>query len=242
MRTTRVLLTGISLGACSAYLFDPQGGNRRRNRLRDQGRSMLHRTGLWFEKAVRDLRHRVEGSLAEATAMLDARTPSDAKLAERVRARLGHIASHPRLIQVAAQDGRVTLSGHAPAEEIGPIAMSISMLRGVRSVGNQLDDQVGADVAMHNGRLRAVPTIDVLRKNWAPGTRLAIGALGGTLMINCALRRTPKAILLGTLGCGLFARAISNHDTACMIEEGSKMARPILDRMRKPRPAPAGLA
>lgn len=242
MKKTRLLLSGIALGAGCSYFFDPQCGKRRRNIARDRGQSMLRKTTLWLEKAVRDLRHRVEGSVAEATGMLDFSTPGDAQLIERVRARLGHIASHPRLIEVAAHDGRITLHGHAPAEEIGRIALSISTLRGVRGIDNQLDDQLGPEVATQNGHWHAVPSLDVLRENWAPGTRLAIGTLGGVLMLRCALRATPKNILLGTLGFGLMARAVSNRDTACMIEEGGKMARPIFDRMRKRGAAPVGMS
>lgn len=232
MGKTRALLTGIGLGASWAYLFDPQCGKRRRCQIRDQGRSTLRRTSLWLEKAGRDLRHRVEGSVAEASGRLDSRTTSDVTLAERVRARLGHVASHPRLIEVDARDGCVTLTGHAPADEIGRIAMSISMLRGVGSLDNQLEDQIGPEVAGQNGRGRIAPPLDLLRENWAPGTRLAIGAIGSMLMLNCAVRRTPRAILLGTAGFGMLTRAVMNRDAAAIIEDSGKMARPIVDRIR----------
>jgi hypothetical protein len=235
MGTTRGFLTGIGLGASWAYLSDPQCGKRRRCQIRDQGRSTLRRASCWLEKAVRDLRHRFEGSVAEASGRLGFRTPNDETLAERVRARLGHVASHPRLIEVRAHEGCVTLSGHAPADEIGRIAMGISMLRGVRSLDNQLEEQVGPDVANQDGRGRIAPPLDLLRENWAPGTRLAIGAIGSMLMLNCAMRRTPRAILLGTAGFGMFLRAVSNRDAAAIIEDSGKMARPIFERISKPQ-------
>jgi hypothetical protein len=230
MGKVRTLLTGIGLGAGWTYFCDPQCGKRRRSLLRDRFTSEIRHTGRWFDKALRDLEHRIEGSLAVAKGLFESHTASDATLCERVRAKLGHIASHPRLIEVVVNDGRVTLSGSAPADEIERIAMGISLVRGVRTVDVQLDDRLGPDV-MLDGRHRVAPRLDVLRNTWSPGTRLAVGVLGGALMLNCAVRRTPKAILLGTLGFGLLARAAGNRDMVDLIEEGKEMARPVFDRL-----------
>lgn len=229
----RLFLSGLGLGAGAMYWFDPQYGKRRRALLRDQGAGSVRRANEWIDKAVRDLRHRVEGTIAEATSMLDFTTPPDIKLCERIRARLGHVASHPRLIEVAVQDGHVILAGHAPADEIGRIVLSISTVHGVRSLDNELDGQLGPEVSEDNQRRRVAPPIDLMRENWAPGTRLTMGALGSALMFNCAIRRTPAAVLMGTLGFGLFLRALRNRDIADIMHEGTEMAGPLLDWMPK---------
>ncbi|MGH7137014.1 MAG: hypothetical protein ACREHD_14840 [Pirellulales bacterium] len=232
---TRLLISGLGLGAGAMYWFDPQYGKRRRALLRDQGSCSLHRANEWIDKAMRDLGHRIEGTIAEAGGMLDFSTPPDVKLCERVRARLGHVASHPRLIDVEAHDGHVTLRGHAPADEIGRIVLSISTVHGVRSLENELDDQLGPEVSQDGRPRRVAAPIDVMRENWAPGTRLTMGALGGALMLNCAMRRTPTAILMGTLGFGLFLRAMRNRDIGRIVKESAEMASPMLDWKPKGR-------
>lgn len=225
----RALLTGLGFGAGWMYFFDSQCGKRRRALVRDRCLATTHRTNEWFDKAVCDLQHRVEGTVAEAAGMFDRSVPSDEKLVERVRARLGHLATHPRLVDVDVCDGHVALSGHAVADEIGRIIMGVSAVRGVRSVDNQLDDQLGSNVSTGNHRRHVAPPIDVLRENWAPGTRLAMGALGGALMLNCMMRRSPTAILMGTLGCGLFVRATSNRDVGTLVQENARFALPSHD-------------
>lgn len=46
------------------------------------------------------------------------------------------------------------------------------------------------------------------RFRWSPGPRLVAAAGGAALMANCAMRRTPSAMFLGTLGFGVCMRAI----------------------------------
>src|SRR5262245_31188757 len=55
------------------------------------------------------------------------------------------------------------------------------------------------------GRIRRTDGTD-----WAPGARLIGAAAGTALMANCAIRRKPSAMLLGTLGFALFTRAVAN--------------------------------
>jgi hypothetical protein len=228
----RALLTGLGVGAGWMYFYDPQMGNRRRTLVRDQFTAVLNHGACWVEKGLRDAAHRLQGMVAEAEGMFDCHAVSDSQLVERVRASLGHIASHPRAIEVTAEDGHVTLGGHAPAEEIDDICSRAANVRGVRSVDNRLDPQLSSDVT-HNGRRRHVqPPLDMMRENWAPSTRLIAGSLGSALMLNCLARRTPVAVLMGTLGFGLFMRAAANRDVVALIEEGTEAARPIVEKVQ----------
>lgn len=231
MGTARGFLTGLTIGAGWCYFFDPQLGNRRRNMLRDQARASIRRTSQWFDKALRDLAHRIEGGIAEIGGLLDFSTSSDSILVERVRARVGHVASHPRLIEVECHDGCITLKGHAPSDEIDRIVLCATMTHGVRSVDNELDTKLGPDVSPPSRQRMVQPPLDLMRERWAPGTRLIAGSLATALMVNCAARRTPGAVLLGTLGFGLMLRTIANRDIRDMIDDGKEMARPILDRL-----------
>jgi hypothetical protein len=241
LRRARALLTGLGMGAGWMYFYDPQMGNRRRAVLRDQLAATIHQGACWMEKGVRDAANRLQGLAAEFEGLFDARAVSDPQLVERVRASLGHVASHPRLVEVGADDGHVTLSGHAPADEIEDICSRAARIRGVRSVDNQLDSQLGTDV-MHDGQRRhgVQPRLDMLRETWAPSTRLIAGSLGSALMVNCLARRTPGAVLMGTLGFGLFLRAVGNRDVAALIEEGTEAARPIVEKVQAMTTGPHG--
>jgi osmotically-inducible protein OsmY len=63
----------------------------------------------------------------------------DAVVAERVRSRVGHVVSHPGSIEIAAQDGRVTLAGPALTRELDPLLRKVARVRGVTAVENKLD-------------------------------------------------------------------------------------------------------
>ncbi|HVA50345.1 MAG TPA: BON domain-containing protein [Pirellulales bacterium] len=229
----RAMITGLGIGAGWMYFFDPQAGKRRRALVRDQTFAALNDAACWFDKALRDAAHRMEGTVAAVQGMLDFSIPSDQQLSERVRACLGHVASHPRLIEVQANQGGITLAGHAPADELENIVSCVAGVRGVRSVDNQLDTQLGPDVT-HDGqrRRRIQPSMDLMRESWAPSTRLIAGSAGTVLMLNCLARRTPGAVLMGTLGFGLFIRAVGNRDVGELIEEGTAAAQPMMGKVQ----------
>jgi len=208
MVTAKNLLRAAGMGAALMYFLDPQLGRRRRAAARDGLGGAAHRASDWLDKAVRDAQHRVQGTAAEFESLFDSSTPSAETLAERVRAKLGHVASHPHLIEVRAQDGRVTLAGHAPMQEMRDIIAAISGVRGVQSVGNQLDAEMPPEARLggrHRGR--AAWQAELIDHAWAPSTRLFGGLIGGLLMLNCMAKRTPGAMLSGTLGFGMFLKA-----------------------------------
>jgi osmotically-inducible protein OsmY len=63
----------------------------------------------------------------------------DSIVAERVRSRIGHVVSHPGSIEIAAQDGRVTLAGPALRRELDPLIREVERVRGVTGVENKLE-------------------------------------------------------------------------------------------------------
>jgi hypothetical protein len=238
MRTLRALLAGVGFGASWMYFNDPGQGKRRRALVRDRCGKTLRGTRCWIDKALRDAEHRVQGSMAEFRCMFESGTVSDATLTDRIRAKLGHVASQPKLIEVHCDDGHVMLSGSAPALETAAIVAAIRAVRGVQSVEHHLETDGHHFI---NGQMRhGRPSWDVLGENWAPSTRLTAGTIGGVLMANCLLRRTPMAILWGTLGFGLAARAVANQGFRQMAEQSKQFApqvrewaNPITSRMRE---------
>jgi len=214
MVKTRNLLRAAGIGAALMYFLDPHLGRRRRAAARDGILGASHRASNWLDKAVRDAKHRMDGTAAEFEALFDSSTPSAEKLAERVRAKLGHVASHPHLIEVRAQNGRVTLAGHAPMHEIRGIVAAINGVRGVQSVGNELDAEMPPEARLNAGRQgRGTWQAELIDRAWAPSTRLFAGLTGGLLMLNCLAKRTPGVMLLGTLGFGMFLKAAQSPAT-----------------------------
>src|SRR4051812_25779341 len=114
MHTTETVFTfggGLLTGAALMFLFDPVRGRARRAYARDQLISAGHEAGDAFDEAGRDLRYRSRGLLAELAARLRREQVSDEVLVERVRSKLGRFTSHPRAIEVTAEDRCVRLSG-----------------------------------------------------------------------------------------------------------------------------------
>jgi hypothetical protein len=104
----------------------------------------------------------------------------DQRLVERVRAALGRVCSHPRAIDVEATDGIVRLRGPILAGEVDDVLGSVSDVRGVAGVANELDAYESAEgipALQGQGRL-AGPSLDVLQSNWAPATEALVTAVG----------------------------------------------------------------
>src|SRR5438552_2177895 len=202
---------GLGLGAGLMYLFDPDRGRRRRALIRGKAQRALHEIENGLQVAAYDAQHRTQGVLAEMRSAVSNELISDPVLVERVRSALGRTISHPHAIAVTAHDGCVVLSGPILEREVGDLLTRVAMMRGVRSVENRLDVHPRADVpALQGGRARTGDVLDVRQTNWSPTTRLVSGAVGGGLMANCLAKRTPGAILLGTVGFGLFLRSMTN--------------------------------
>jgi osmotically-inducible protein OsmY len=130
---------GALIGAGLMYLLDPERGRRRRGMIRDK---TLHALGAGQDAIAttsRDLRNRARGLAAEARKRFSAQEAPDEVLAERVRARIGRVVSHPRSIEVTVRGGTVTLAGPVLAHEIDDLLSSVSAVRGVRSVESRLE-------------------------------------------------------------------------------------------------------
>lgn len=175
---TRSLLSGIAIGAVAASILDPGRGARRRALLRDKAVRATRVTGDAFETTMRDLTNRTRGFAAETRGWIEERAVNDARLLERVRARLGRVSSHPRAIDVEAQGGQVTLRGPVLSSEVQDLLSAAADVRGVRSVINELaphDSSEGVPALQGRGRL-AGPRLDLLQSRWAPATRALVGA------------------------------------------------------------------
>lgn len=205
-------LAGLGLGAGLVYFLDPQGGNRRRARVRDKLTHAAHEAGDAARTTSRDLTQRLQGVAAEARARLTREEVEDARLVERVRAKLGRHVSHPRAIDAEARDGRVTLRGPILEREARRLVAAVRRVRGVREIADELERHATADgvPALQGGSPPPGDRPDVMQRHWAPATRLVVGGAGALLAMNGTMRRGPLGLLVAASGVGLLARALSN--------------------------------
>lgn len=219
MNSGMALLGGFGCGAALMYFFDPDRGRRRRSLVRDQFTHAAHEMRSGTATAWRDLGHRAQGAGHETMNLFMSDHASDEVIAERVRSRLGRHVSHPSAIQVTVRDRRAILTGPILADEVGNVLNAVSAVRGVTEVESRLDvhQEAGDISALQGGHYRSGERPDFMNSNWAPGTRLLVGSLGGALFAYGWTRSFPTSCILGTLGLGMVARAVSNVDaTQCL--------------------------
>ena len=208
------LASGVGLGWGLSRLFDPARGRRRRAMIRDRTVSAAHAIGDAVDTTARDVGNRTRGLMADLRARAWREPVADSVLVERVRAALGGVVRHPRSIDVAARDGRVTLRGPLLADEVEPLLRRAAAVRGVRDVESRLQPHAepGDVPGLQGGRARPAggPRLDLLQTRWAPATRLLAGLAGGAVTLAGGRRGGVGGIVAGAGGLTLLARALTN--------------------------------
>jgi osmotically-inducible protein OsmY len=202
-----VLLTGLGVGAGLMYLLDPTRGRRRRALIRDQVKHAAQVGSEAIGAAKRDVENRASGVVERVRGLVNGGTVDDRVLVERVRAALGRIVSHPREIEVDAENGEVILRGVVPQSEIGSLIAAVRRVGGVSAVISELDTyrESGDARPPEGGRERGR---SVRRSRFAPAPHLMAGAAGFALTTIGAARRNVPAALVAAAGVGLLARAV----------------------------------
>ncbi|HZS37632.1 MAG TPA: BON domain-containing protein [Polyangia bacterium] len=173
-----LFLEGLAVGAGLMYTLDPARGRRRRGKLRDQVARGVHEVEERADVAARDLGHRARGLWFDLRSVFAREQADDDVLAERAHARLGHLMAHPRTVELAVHDGRVTLRGKAPAADVERLLAALRAVRGVHDVENQLQPTDEPSRAF-------APRLPF---KWSPGARL-LTALAAGMTIAYAARR-----------------------------------------------------
>jgi osmotically-inducible protein OsmY len=137
----RTFIKGAAVGAAAAYLFDPDAGNGRRARLRDQTDALLRRSRDRAEELSRHASNVVGGKVAELTGAGDAdRAMDDTTIADRIRSEvLGRRDAKADDLVVNVEGGVAQLRGGVPDEAtIANIVDRTRAVDGVRDVENLL--------------------------------------------------------------------------------------------------------
>jgi uncharacterized membrane protein len=205
-------LTGAGIGASLMYVFDPARGNRRRALVRDQISRSWHKTEDLLDKASRDLQNRTQGMIAATKSRFSGEAVSDQVLAERVRAEMGRVVSHPSAISVTVEQGYVSLTGPILADEVDRLLKTVNKIRGVTAVENLLEvhQQPGDVPGLQGQAAPREPRFELFQENWTPVLRV-LAALAGGLVTLLGLRRGGLTGTAGSvIGLGLMARGVAN--------------------------------
>src|SRR5690606_29401644 len=84
-----------TMGAAAMYYFDPARGRYRRALVRDRFVHSGHKAKHGIAVVGRDMRNRTAGTTAVVRSLFESRPADDAILADRVRAALGRVVTHP---------------------------------------------------------------------------------------------------------------------------------------------------
>jgi hypothetical protein len=214
MRTvnnTLVAVTGAAVGAATMYLLDPSRGRRRRARLREAAVHASHSAKAVAAMTARDAGHRVSGMAARTLArLIEAPPAADDVLAERVRAQLGRLVSHPGAIDVVASNGTVTLSGPVFEAEVEQLLKGVEAVAGVASVDDRLERHRDAAhiPALQGPGPRTVPAAPAKWLRWTPTARLVAGLAGLALVTLSSPNRPIRGAATGITGLELLERAL----------------------------------
>jgi osmotically-inducible protein OsmY len=205
-------LCGTALGVAAMYMLDPDRGRRRRAVVGDKAASLALDTQRALRAATRDAAHRIDGLRARARHLLtDEPVPDDLQLIERVRARMGRLVSHPRAIQVGANQGRVTLSGPVLAHEVDRLLDAVRSVWGVSSLDNKLAVHDHADSISSLQGSGESPASQTPDDHWTPTARGAAIIAGGGLSLFGLSERSLLGLLIAAGGAALAVRGATNR-------------------------------
>src|SRR5687767_12827495 len=223
MKNQGLFVGGLGVGAGMMYLLDPDRGAKRRARILDQCAHAANKVPNAVGATLRDLRNRAHGFTAQASSMFSSEETSDDVVAQRVRSKLGRIVSHPHVIKVSSQNGRITLSGPILAHEVDDLVGCTSAISGVTEVINELEihQEPGNVSALQGGKPRRGNQSEFMQENWSPAARVCASTTGAGLVTWGLIRREPLCLLVGTIGLGLLARGLTNMPVKRLVGAGA---------------------
>jgi hypothetical protein len=227
--TTMAALAAGALGAGLMYMFDPTRGTRRRALARDQ----LTRARGQIDDAAgttwRDARNRAQGLWAEMQGWVKAARVDDELLEQRLRSTIGPLLRYPRMVGLSVMDGRVTVTGAVPADEVERLIRHVKRARGVTGVENRVNVYSNpADIPGIQPPIPArprAPRFELLQRNWSPTARLLTGSTGALLLLDAARRRPPAALALSAAGSLLLLRSLFNRPLTASLSRGRRPGR-----------------
>jgi len=220
-------LGGMAVGAALVYLLDPERGARRRAEVKQKTVHAAKEASNAVGVSARDIAHRSRGIIAEIgtrvgdiPSRIRGLTEDDTVLAERVRAKLGRVCSHPRAIEVKCRDGRVVLKGPILKAEVNRLLRGVAKVRGVCEIDYNLEahESAGNVPGLQGGEDRHGQRSFLAQDHWSPATRTLLGSAGAGLLTWAAARRS----LLGLgVGSAVLLRSVTNVPVTRLVGIGA---------------------
>jgi uncharacterized membrane protein len=178
--------------------------------VQDKLRHFAHTSQDFVRKSTLDVGHRARGLAAKTRSQLGRDEPSDEVLIDRIRSEMGRVVSHPRAIEVRAENGCVCLYGDVLTHEADELIRRIERVRGVHELDDQLQRLAApGDVpSLQGGRLRRSRQIE--QETWPPRLRLGAGALGASAAALGLASGGLAGIALGGTGLIVLLRATTD--------------------------------
>jgi uncharacterized membrane protein len=209
----RLTLIGAACaGAGFMYLIDPISRRRRLAQIRDKAIHLSNVGTNAVDALSADFPHRMQGLLVSLNSAAEPTPVDNDILVERARSKIGRLVRHPGSIEVAADQGQLTLRGPILADEVQHLINGLAGVRGVRGIVNQLEMHRSPDgVSGLQGQPVHVPEfLGILPQNWDPTTRFVAAGLGAGLAAMGFSRRDLIGTILGVTGLGTVTRAATN--------------------------------
>lgn len=138
-------------GAAAMFYLDPKAGRTRRARARDRVVGLSHDAGHAVLAQGRRAADHLRGTAARSRSLFGDSPPANNwTLRQRIRSRLGRVASRPRSIDVQVDRGFVCLQGRVPADEVGAVMRVVSSTPGVDRVDNLLSPVEPTDLLVED--------------------------------------------------------------------------------------------
>jgi osmotically-inducible protein OsmY len=140
MRTPISFALGLATGAAAAHFLDPEGGRRRRNRMRDQAQAKASQAASAVQSQATHAAHHAKGAAHAVTPSPVGRDhPDDATLAQRVQTEIFRPADAPKgRVSVDVQAGVAYLRGEVPTRtwiaKLGDDAGHVDGIKGVQNL------------------------------------------------------------------------------------------------------------
>ena len=198
------------------YLTDPAQGKRRRALAQDKIRSLTHKASGVLNAAVHDASNRLSGLQVQTNRMMgpgNKSKPLDNHVLEaRVRSKLGRAMMNAHFIDVAADEGIVTLKGSVDAEDRQQVVKLVQGIPGVIDVRDKLDvlEQSGS---MFGSWSQAHRSSGASRSQSSFPSAWMLALLGGGLLGYYGFtQRTSSGQLLAVAGLSYLARNLGYDD------------------------------
>jgi uncharacterized membrane protein len=210
MKTTLSFIGGAAFGAAVTYVADPRLGKRRRALARDAGVHLARIVGRAVAISVQDSKNRVMGIFKESKKLAEQEPVDDAVLEDRVRTAVGRVSSHPN-VEVIVERGRVSLVGPVVDREERLVLKAAKSVPGVVAVNNRMKPYTPG-TSMPTQHAKPEQPFDIMQSHWAPATRLAVGAVAGSLIVTGGMAGRHWSALPRAAGLALLVRAATNME------------------------------